>query len=239
MDLSARTKGFQAVVRQFPIGPCSFVSPFNFPLNLAAHKIAPALAVGCVFSAAILMRPCLDDGMHVPERPAFLDLFLLRYALMFACISPKNCPQGYTSSCCGVRRSASNLWRLAGPSHCQQLVAYQMCCRMYSMRAGRVVGVGVGSSSLHNESGICSSASYEYAIRSICKGMPGGGKLKACHLLCDTSMAHPVAGGTKGTQHCAFHQCLRRCCFCAPPNVGMQTSTTMEVHTRGTLQCIM
>ena len=30
-------------------GPCSFISPFNFPLNLAAHKIAPAIAVGCPF----------------------------------------------------------------------------------------------------------------------------------------------------------------------------------------------
>ncbi len=47
MDLGARTKGFQSVTRRFPIGPCSFVSPFNFPLNLAAHKVAPALAVGC------------------------------------------------------------------------------------------------------------------------------------------------------------------------------------------------
>ena len=36
-----------------PIGPCSFISPFNFPLNLAAHKIAPALAVGCPF----VMKP--------------------------------------------------------------------------------------------------------------------------------------------------------------------------------------
>ena len=32
--------------KRVPIGPCSFISPFNFPLNLAAHKIAPALAVG-------------------------------------------------------------------------------------------------------------------------------------------------------------------------------------------------
>ena len=32
-----------------PIGPCSFISPFNFPLNLAAHKVAPVLAVGCPF----------------------------------------------------------------------------------------------------------------------------------------------------------------------------------------------
>jgi acyl-CoA reductase-like NAD-dependent aldehyde dehydrogenase len=47
MDLSARTKGFQSIVRSFPVGPVSMVSPFNFPLNLAAHKVAPALAVGC------------------------------------------------------------------------------------------------------------------------------------------------------------------------------------------------
>jgi len=35
--------------KRVPIGPCSFISPFNFPLNLAAHKIAPALAAGCPF----------------------------------------------------------------------------------------------------------------------------------------------------------------------------------------------
>ena len=48
MDLSQRTKGFQSIVRRFPIGAISMVAPFNFPLNLAAHKIAPAMAVGCV-----------------------------------------------------------------------------------------------------------------------------------------------------------------------------------------------
>jgi acyl-CoA reductase-like NAD-dependent aldehyde dehydrogenase len=32
-----------------PIGPCSFISPFNFPLNLTAHKVAPAIAAGCPF----------------------------------------------------------------------------------------------------------------------------------------------------------------------------------------------
>ena len=35
--------------KRVPIGPCSFISPFNFPLNLVAHKVAPALAVGCPF----------------------------------------------------------------------------------------------------------------------------------------------------------------------------------------------
>ena len=32
-----------------PIGPCSFITPFNFPLNLVAHKVAPAIAAGCPF----------------------------------------------------------------------------------------------------------------------------------------------------------------------------------------------
>lgn len=49
MEISARATGYQGFVRRVPIGPCSFISPFNFPLNLAAHKIAPALAVGCPF----------------------------------------------------------------------------------------------------------------------------------------------------------------------------------------------
>ena len=49
LDISPRAKGYQGMWKRVPIGPCSFISPFNFPLNLAAHKIAPALAVGCPF----------------------------------------------------------------------------------------------------------------------------------------------------------------------------------------------
>ena len=49
LDISPRAKGYQGIWKRVPIGPCSFISPFNFPLNLAAHKIAPALAVGCPF----------------------------------------------------------------------------------------------------------------------------------------------------------------------------------------------
>ena len=49
LDISERNKGIQSIVRRFPIGVVSMVSPFNFPLNLAAHKIAPAIAAGCPF----------------------------------------------------------------------------------------------------------------------------------------------------------------------------------------------
>lgn len=53
LDISSRAKGYQGIWKRVPIGPCSFISPFNFPLNLAAHKIAPAIAVGCPF----VMKP--------------------------------------------------------------------------------------------------------------------------------------------------------------------------------------
>ncbi|CAN0530437.1 unnamed protein product, partial [Ectocarpus sp. 8 AP-2014] len=53
LDISARAKGYMGMWKRVPIGPCSFISPFNFPLNLAAHKIAPAIAVGCPF----VMKP--------------------------------------------------------------------------------------------------------------------------------------------------------------------------------------
>jgi acyl-CoA reductase-like NAD-dependent aldehyde dehydrogenase len=53
LDISPRARGYQGIWKRVPIGPCSFISPFNFPLNLAAHKIAPALAVGCPF----VMKP--------------------------------------------------------------------------------------------------------------------------------------------------------------------------------------
>ncbi len=49
LDISPRARGYSGMWKRVPIGPCSFISPFNFPLNLAAHKVAPALAAGCPF----------------------------------------------------------------------------------------------------------------------------------------------------------------------------------------------
>lgn len=40
---------FRGMVKHVPIGAVSLISPFNFPLNLVAHKIAPAIAAGCPF----------------------------------------------------------------------------------------------------------------------------------------------------------------------------------------------
>jgi len=47
LDLQAIATGRWAMVRRFPLGPVLAITPFNFPLNLVAHKIAPAVAAGC------------------------------------------------------------------------------------------------------------------------------------------------------------------------------------------------
>ncbi len=49
LAISARTDGYRGMTRRVPIGVCSFITPFNFPLNLVAHKVAPAIAAGCPF----------------------------------------------------------------------------------------------------------------------------------------------------------------------------------------------
>ena len=49
LAISPRTRGYRGMTRRVPIGACSFITPFNFPLNLVAHKVAPAIAAGCPF----------------------------------------------------------------------------------------------------------------------------------------------------------------------------------------------
>jgi len=49
VDINASFQAYHAIVERFPVGPCSLISPFNFPLNLVAHKVAPAIACGCPF----------------------------------------------------------------------------------------------------------------------------------------------------------------------------------------------
>ena len=76
LDISPRAKGYMGMWKRVPIGPCSFISPFNFPLNLAAHKIAPAIAMGCPFVmkpasmtplGAIIMGEVLAECDILPE----------------------------------------------------------------------------------------------------------------------------------------------------------------------------
>jgi acyl-CoA reductase-like NAD-dependent aldehyde dehydrogenase len=57
LDINPASRGRWGITRRFPIGPVLGISPFNFPLNLAAHKIAPALAVG---NTIVLKPPSRD-----------------------------------------------------------------------------------------------------------------------------------------------------------------------------------
>lgn len=53
MDWTPAGKNKEGIIRYFPIGVVAGISPFNFPLNLAVHKIAPAIAAGC----PIVLKP--------------------------------------------------------------------------------------------------------------------------------------------------------------------------------------
>ncbi len=75
LDLMASSKGRWGITRRFPIGPIAGISPFNFPLNLAVHKVAPAIASG---NPIVLKPPSKDplvmlaiaeliDGAGLPE----------------------------------------------------------------------------------------------------------------------------------------------------------------------------
>jgi acyl-CoA reductase-like NAD-dependent aldehyde dehydrogenase len=59
LDLMPASKGRIGITRRFPIGPIAGISPFNFPLNLAAHKLAPAIASG----NTIVLKPPSKDPL--------------------------------------------------------------------------------------------------------------------------------------------------------------------------------
>ena len=47
LDLTQGNEGRWGLMQRFPVGPVLAITPFNFPLNLVAHKAAPAMAAGC------------------------------------------------------------------------------------------------------------------------------------------------------------------------------------------------
>jgi len=75
LDITPAAAGRTGITARFPLGPIAAITPFNFPLNLVAHKVAPALAAGNTIivrpasqtpiSSLILGRICMEAG--VPE----------------------------------------------------------------------------------------------------------------------------------------------------------------------------
>jgi glyceraldehyde-3-phosphate dehydrogenase (NADP+) len=69
LDWNPANKGRSGIWRRYPIGPVAGVSPFNFPLNLAAHKVAPAIAAGC----SIVLKPPSKDPLVMLRIAGYLD----------------------------------------------------------------------------------------------------------------------------------------------------------------------
>src|SRR5580698_5978029 len=80
LDWQQSTAGRWGIVKRFPLGPIAGITPFNFPLNLVAHKVAPAIAAGCSMVlkpapqtplCALLLAECVqqagwpDGGLNV------------------------------------------------------------------------------------------------------------------------------------------------------------------------------
>jgi glyceraldehyde-3-phosphate dehydrogenase (NADP+) len=60
VDIEPHTKGYFAVTVLVPLGPIAAISPFNFPLNLVAHKLAPCLAVG----SSMVLKPARQTPLE-------------------------------------------------------------------------------------------------------------------------------------------------------------------------------
>jgi len=76
LEVTPRARGYRGMTRRVPIGPCALISPFNFPLNLVAHKVAPAIAAGCPFvlkPASATPLGALAIGETIAEAAAALD----------------------------------------------------------------------------------------------------------------------------------------------------------------------
>ncbi len=100
LDQSPGNNGRLGLVRRMPIGPVLCISPFNFPLNLVAHKLAPAIMAGCPFllkpaprtpiTASILTEIILAAGyppqavnlLHLPNELAQQAVADDRFALL-------------------------------------------------------------------------------------------------------------------------------------------------------------
>ena len=69
IDWTAAGDGKEGIVKYFPVGLMAGIAPFNFPLNLAVHKIAPAIAAG----NPIILKPARSTPLSVLELAKIVD----------------------------------------------------------------------------------------------------------------------------------------------------------------------
>ncbi len=69
LDWTPGGKDKEGLIKYFPVGLVAGISPFNFPMNLAAHKIAPAIAAGC----PIIVKPASATPLSTLELAKIID----------------------------------------------------------------------------------------------------------------------------------------------------------------------
>lgn len=69
LDWTPNGAGREGIVNYFPIGLVAGIAPFNFPMNLAVHKIAPAIAAGC----PIILKPASSTPLSCLELAKIID----------------------------------------------------------------------------------------------------------------------------------------------------------------------
>lgn len=69
LDWTTNGEGKEGIIKYFPIGLVAGIAPFNFPLNLAVHKIAPAIATGC----PIVLKPASATPLSCLELAKIID----------------------------------------------------------------------------------------------------------------------------------------------------------------------
>jgi len=69
LEWTAAGEGKDAILRYFPVGLVAGISPFNFPLNLAVHKLAPAIAAGC----PIILKPSSSTPLSTLRLAQIID----------------------------------------------------------------------------------------------------------------------------------------------------------------------
>ena len=81
MDAADVGEGKLAFTLRVPIGVVGAISPFNFPLNLVAHKLAPAIAAGC----PVVLKPAIQTPLSASRSPS-------------SCSTSAACPPGSSTS---------------------------------------------------------------------------------------------------------------------------------------------
>jgi glyceraldehyde-3-phosphate dehydrogenase (NADP+) len=69
LDWTPQGKNKEGIVKHFPVGLVAGIAPFNFPMNLAVHKIAPAIAAGC----PIILKPASSTPLSMLEIAKIID----------------------------------------------------------------------------------------------------------------------------------------------------------------------